>query len=378
MKLAYITSMSIGGFTGFNYRELLELARLGTDISLFITKYRNGPYMPPAGMPVHTVNPSKMLAAQPGRFLQGPRMYLRLLREAVETRTVADFVIAQIWASHMRISGRERIHCHWGDHKLYIGYYCHRLLGIPLSVTLHGYDLYENPNWLMCERALNACETIVTISEFNKKLLINKFKSLQERIKVIRLFSETLSDSDELKRVTKVLIVGGFHYRKGYDILLKAIKRLDRKEIQLWIVGYKGPVDVKGMIKELSLTDRVTLFGQVSDDVLKLLYTYCDIFCMPSRIDKDGVGEGLPVALMEAMSYEKPIVSTFHTGIPELVPDILVPENDVEALAQGIARLADDPPLRQKMGARNRMIVSEQYSKQNVRTLLAALTNGAN
>ena len=64
----------------------------------------------------------------------------------------------------------------------------------------------------------------------------------------------------------------------------------------------------------------MTIFGHISDDVLEVLYTYCDIFCMPSRMDRDGVGEGLPVALMEAMSYEKPVVATTHTGIPESSP----------------------------------------------------------
>ena len=113
--------------------------------------------------------------------------------------------------------------------------------------------------------------------------------------------------------------------------------------------------------------------GQISDDVLTVLYTYCDIFCMPSRIDKNGVGEGLPVALMEAMSYEKPVVATTHTGIPELVPDILVPENDAARLAEGIRRLVDDRELRRTMGERNRKIVSQQYSAANVRALLDVL-----
>jgi glycosyltransferase involved in cell wall biosynthesis len=97
---------------------------------------------------------------------------------------------------------------------------------------------------------------------------------------------------------------------------------------------------------------------------------------MPSRFDKDGVGEGLPVALMEAMAYRKPIVATRHTGIPELVPDILVDENDVTGLAAAIARLADDPALRESMGKRNRMIVENDYSNANVLQLLAELTEG--
>jgi glycosyltransferase involved in cell wall biosynthesis len=364
--------MATGGLAGFNYKELVELQALGTDIDLFVTKYIPGPYMAPPGIRTYPARAWPVLASQPGAFFRSPGSYLKLALEAVKTKTMRDMLIAQQWAAIMKRSRREWIHCHWGDHKLYTGYYCHRLTGIPLSVTLHGYDLYANPNWVMFERALQACTQIITISDYNKKLLTRKFGPLGERVKVIRLFTELVEDAHALEHLTKVLIVGGFHYRKGYDILLKALQRLDRKDIHLWIVGYKGPVDVRKMIKDLNLSDRVTVFGHISDEVLKLLYSSCDIFCMPSRMGEDGVGEGLPVSLMEAMSYEKPIVSTLHTGIPELVPDILVSENDVEGLAQGIARLADDPALRRSMGQRNRSIVLGQYSRKNVKALLDA------
>jgi colanic acid/amylovoran biosynthesis glycosyltransferase len=374
MKLAYITSMATGGLAGFNYKELVEFDRLGVDVSVFITKYKSGPYMPPAKMAGGTVRPGRVVAEQPLRMLQSPVRYAQLFAEAVQTGTVTDFAIAQTWAPIMLKSGREWIHCHWGDHKLYIGYFCHRLTGLPLSVTLHGYDLYTNPNWAMCERALRACAQIITISDYNRKLLIRRFGALGERVKVIRLFSEMISDPQALRRETKVLIVGGFQDRKGYDVLLNALTILNRPDVRLWIVGYKGPVDVRKIVNDLGLRDRVTIFGQISDDVLKVLYTYCDIFTMPSRIDRDGVGEGLPVALMEAMSYEKPVVATTHTGIPELVPDILVPENDAAKLAEAIGRLVDDRELRRTMGERNRKIVSQQYSSMNVQTLLHALS----
>jgi glycosyltransferase involved in cell wall biosynthesis len=328
--------------------------------------------MAPAGVRTHKARVCPVLAGQPAAFFRSPASYLKLAFEAARTKTIRDFLIAQPWAAMMRRSRREWIHCHWGDHKLYTGYYCHRLTGIPLSVTLHGYDLYANPNWAMLERALRACAQIITISDYNKRLLVKRFGPLGERVKVIRLFTELVEDPRALEHLTKVLIVGGFHYRKGYDILLHALKQLDRKDIHLWIVGYNGPVDVRQMIKDLDLSSRVTVFGHISDEVLKLLYSGCDIFCMPSRMGKDGIGEGLPVSLMEAMSYEKPVVSTLHTGIPELVPDILVPENDIAGLAQGIARLADDPALRRSMGIRNRSIVLEQYSRQNVKSLLEA------
>ena len=167
--------------------------------------------------------------------------------------------------------------------------------------------------------------------------------------------------------------MGGFQHRKGYDILMEALHLLGRDDIHLWVVGYKGPVNIQELIERYGLRGKVIVFGAVSDEVLKLLYSFCDIFCLPSRFGPDGIGEGLPVALMEAMSYGKPVISTYHTGIPELVSEILVAENDPQGLAMAIARLADDPELRRNMGRRNRSIVASDYSNENVRKLLEAL-----
>jgi len=372
LKLAYITSMVTGGLAGFNYRELYEMNKVGVSVDLFVTKYEEGPYMPPEGTRLHQVVRLETILYQLLFFVKSPAKYMKLLMESFSTKTVPDFFIANVWAEIMKKNDCEWIHCHWGDHKLYIGYYCHKITGIPLSVTLHGYDLYMNPNWEMFERGLRSCAQIITISNYNKKLLIEKYGELGEKVKVIRLSADFPENLEDERKKIRILIVGGWMTRKGYDILIKALADIDRKDIHLWIVGYKGPVDVPGLVSQYGLDDRVTIFGQISDEVLQLLYLYCDIFCMPSRFAEDGVGEGLPVSLMEAMSYGKAIVSTYHTGIPELVPDILVEENNVDQLAAAIAKLADAPELRGEMGKRNREIVREDFSNENVRQLVEA------
>ena len=369
MRLAYITSMATGGLSGFNARELRELKRLGADVSLFVTKWRPGPYMPPDSMPVHHVIPACVLAGQLKRVVAAPAAYSKLAVEAIRTRSLPDFLIAEAWAGEIAASGRTWIHCHWGDHKLFIGYYCSRLTGLPLSVTVHGYELYANPNWEMFRAALGACDRIVTISDYNRALLSGKFPEVAEKITVVRL-SADLPEHDGDGATMRVLIVGGFHHRKGYDTLLEAVRLLDRDDIHVWIVGYNGPVDVPRLVADYGLTGRVTLFGHVSDDVLNVLYSSCDVFCLPSRFGPDGVGEGLPVALMEAMAHGKPIVSTRHTGIPELVPDILVPEGDAAGVARALATLADSPRMRADMGRRNREIIARDFSNRNVEALV--------
>ena len=81
---------------------------------------------------------------------------------------------------------------------------------------------------------------------------------------------------------------------------------------------------------------------------------------------RDGDQEGIPVVLMEAMAMKIPVVSTVHTGIPELVEDgkagYLVPEKDVEDLVKKIGHLMRDQKLRDQMGDRGRAIIHRDFN----------------
>ena len=78
--------------------------------------------------------------------------------------------------------------------------------------------------------------------------------------------------------------------------------------------------------------------------------------------------KGIPVSIMEAMSYGKPVISTKHAGIPELVKDVLVDENNVEELAKAISELVDNQESRIYQGKENRKIICE-FSKKNLMKL---------
>lgn len=70
---------------------------------------------------------------------------------------------------------------------------------------------------------------------------------------------------------------------------------------------------------------------------------------------------------MEAMSRGKPVVSTHHVGIPELVQKgLLVEENDVDALAEAIACLADNSQLRRELGDKNHDLIKREFSEPSV------------
>ncbi len=370
--VAYIVSMQHGLDT-WTFREL-EALEDALSIHVFPLRYGNGPYMPKPDWYCHRFRPWRIAVQQPWRFLRQPRRYVRLLAEAVRTRSVTDLLLAFDFAQAMAARNVALIHCVYGDHKFFIGYYCHKLLGIPLSVALYGYDLRANPNWRMFRRAIGVTDSIVVNCDFNRRLLADiAGEEHAARAQVIRHYAEI--PAYEQRDAVRVLIVGGFSERKGHDVLFKAIHALgaDAEGVEVWVAGYPGPVDVVKLAQECGVADKVVVFGSVADQGLRYLFEHCDIFCLPSKTDRHGVSEGLPVALIEAMSYGKPVISTRLAGIPELVEDILIDEGDVQGLAAAIKRLVDDEGLRAALGARNLEIVKERYSARNAQQMRALL-----
>jgi colanic acid/amylovoran biosynthesis glycosyltransferase len=90
-----------------------------------------------------------------------------------------------------------------------------------------------------------------------------------------------------------------------------------------------------------------------------------DIFLAPSVTSLNGDQEGIPVVLMEALASGMPVISTYHSGIPELIEDgksgFLTPERDVDALTEKICYLIEHNEKWQDIGNCGRKQVEEKY-----------------
>ena len=366
MNLAYIVSMNQPGLIAWIFREMVALEKLGAKVSVFPTKYSVGPYMPKENWFIAKWNVFDIFISQ-FRWLFGrPIPYIKTLIAAFRFLSIAEFSIATYFALHMKRQNVERIHCHLGDRKLYLGFFCKLLLGdIPLSVTIHAHEMYAHPNWKIFPVALNACDHIICIADLNKNILKQKWKIPDEKLHVIRLFGFN-NDQDRIPSV--ILCVGRFESKKGHDILLDVTSQLVKEgfDIELWLAGSPEPgskcVDVLGYARKLGIENRVITFGEIGNKVLKVLYRECDIFCLLSRRDESGAPEGIPVVLMEAMSMGKPVIATRTGATHELVKEILIEDEDTQAAKDAIRRLLSEPELRRSMGKRNREIVKTSYS----------------
>lgn len=157
----------------------------------------------------------------------------------------------------------------------------------------------------------------------------------------------------------RLLFLGEIGPRKGVFDLLEAMRLLKERQpgaFSLAIGGNKREEELRSAIREKGLEDCVCFHGFVSGDKKAALLSGTDVFVLPSY------NEGLPISILEAMSYGCAILSTPVGGIPEVVRGngILVTPGDVSAMAEGLSRMQDDT-LRQQMGKESLETVQGYY-----------------
>ena len=158
----------------------------------------------------------------------------------------------------------------------------------------------------------------------------------------------------------------------GHLVLLEAIKLLREREVELQVtlIG-EGPElhRLEDFVALHQLADRVLFTGALSHASLLAQLRRADLFAMTS------FSEGVPMALMEAMSLGLPSVSTTIAGIPELlrggVDGLLVPPANASALAAALESMVNDPVLRRSLGASARQRIINQYNLPLNQELLA-------
>jgi hypothetical protein len=149
------------------------------------------------------------------------------------------------------------------------------------------------------------------------------------------------------KAQLELLAVGSIVPRKGYDVLIDALSKVERRNWRLSIVGAARAPDctaaLEAQIEAAGLGERVRLLGAVNEKALDSLYEHTDLFVMASLF------EGYGMVLAEALQRGLPIVTTTGGAASDTVPPgagLKVPPGDVDALAAALSKALGDPKLR--------------------------------
>jgi colanic acid/amylovoran biosynthesis glycosyltransferase len=173
-----------------------------------------------------------------------------------------------------------------------------------------------------------------------------------------------LSQDNQIRLITIARLVE----KKGIEYGIQAVAQLAKihQNIEYQIIG-DGPLreDFQQLIDKLDASNKIKLLGwRQQQEILQILQE-AHIFLLPSVVSKDGDREGIPVSLMEAMAMGLPVVSTYHSGIPELVTDgvsgFLVPERDVAALVAKLDYLIKHRECLSNLGYAGRQQIEENY-----------------
>jgi glycosyltransferase involved in cell wall biosynthesis len=272
------------------------------------------------------------------------------------------------------------LHAHWLLPNGFIAAVASRRLGIPLVISVPGSDAQvarQNPLFRSMARfALRQADLLTANSADLRDAVasigadLSKFDMIIYGVDPNELRPDMTGVADLRARLAipddavVALCVGRMVPKKGFDVLIRALAEPPLRGRNL-VAVMVGEGDDKAawqaLAQQLGVGERLRWVGNVPKTAIGVYYNLCDLLAMPSV---SRPADGLNVCVLDAMSCGKPVVASTVAGNPLAVVDgvtgFLVKEQDPAALAAAMARLLDDPDLRQRMGAASRARIEQE------------------
>lgn len=401
-RIAYIMSRFPHLPETFILREMNALAELGWDIDLYplvrqqqtvihaearpwLPKVRHIPFVSVAVIGAN----SRALRRNPAQY---GRLWQQIVRENASSpkfliRAAAIFPKAVLAAAQMARDGVSHIHAHYATHPALMAWLIHQLTGITFSVTVHAHDIFVRRDMLTTK--LRAAAFVVAISNYNRDFLsrtIGPWVRPKTHVVHCGIVPELYAPVEPGPAAKLELIsIGSLQPYKGQTYLIDACARLRDEGIPLRcriIGGGEEYARLEAQIAAANLHGVVELLGPLpQEDVAHLLPT-ANCYVQPSIVTPSGKMEGIPVALMEALACQLPVVATNLSGIPELVrpgqTGWLAPPADAPALARALAEVFANPRQARQLAAAGRRLVLQEFSlRPNVQRLAQLFTEAA-
>lgn len=394
-KIGYLVNQYPQPSQSFIRREIAALEAHGLTVARFTVRRWDGELVDPADQAeaecsrvLLSARVMRVLGAVLTSALRRPVRFVQAFRLAVSVgwrslRGVGYHLVylveACILLHETRRTDVTHLHAHFGTNSTTVAMLCAALGGPSYSFTAHGPEEFDMPISLRLDEKIRRAAFVVSISAFGRSQLCRWVEHGQwQKIHVVRcgLDGQFLRHrSRPIPAAPRLVNVGRLAEQKAQSVLLHAAAQLREQGVAFTLtLAGDGPMrsQLEELIAQLRLSDVVTITGWISGAEVRERLCGARALVLPS------FAEGLPVAIMESLALERPVISTYVAGIPELVePGVcgwLVPAGAVEPLAQAMHEaITAAPEVLQRMGRAGAERVAAQHDALSEAGKLARL-----
>lgn len=403
MKIAYLVNQYPGVSHSFIRREIQALERAGVTVCRFALRPSRDGVVAEEDIEEGRLTRHILTASEDALFadavvtlfrapLKSAGAFFQTLSlgwrsEAGLFRHVIYFGEALVLAHWMRRGGLKHIHAHFGTNSATVALLASKLAESTFSFTVHGPEEFDKPDLISLPRKIESCAFVVAISSFGSSQLMRLVDpSYWERIKIVRCGVEQQffdGTGTTPSAAARFITVGRLSPQKGQMILINAVARLKRDgvDVEVVVIG-DGPLraELESAAVRLGVSDNIIFAGWRTPAEVRAEIEKARAFILPS------FAEGLPVSIMEAFVLERPVISTYVAGIPELVRPgengWLVPAGDVElltdAMRQALTASVEELAAMGRAGKRRALAMHDiDGEAAKLKTLFAAALKDA-
>ena len=383
-RVLYLVSLFPCWSETFIVREIHALMRQGVEVRIISLKPHSEPRVQPDAEILldRVIYPPASLAgslkaALPkvlGHPLQSVRELVPLVKSLWRkpdelVKSVVSWWRTLTMIDAVRAFDPQHLHAHWATYPSSAARILAGRIGRPWSFTGHAHDIFVHDQDLAGK--LNQADFSVTISGYNQKQLAARMiPRNQSRLAVIHcgVLPADLPYTAAGREAAYIVGVGRLDPIKGFIHLVEACRLLKERGTAFTcdIIG-DGPLrdTLQQAIDAAGLQAQVRLTGALPQQEVRTRINRATLFVLPSVLLADGNADGIPVALMEAMACGATAISTRVSGIPELIHHeengLLVSPGDAAELADAMARLLGDAPLRTRLAEAARRTIVQDF-----------------
>lgn len=378
MKIIYVTArLPHGRDEAFVVPEINQLRRSGHEV-LIVPRSPRGPVLHGRELLNHSrlemLLSREVLKSACRRAFTAPRQTAAIVWPVFESRSpgiaIRNLAVVPkaLWLAEIASAwGAHHIHCHWAATTATMAMLASHISGIPWSFTAHRWDIVEDN--LLSAKARSASFARF-ISEDGLRMAQSIGIGSAAKARVLHMgvaIPAQVHHDARLKPV--VLCPARLVAVKGHRFLLEAWRMLQCRGVngEMWLAG-DGELrpEIQALSRTLGLAGSIKFLGALEHSELLRIYESGAVSAavLASLDLGNGNHEGIPVALIEAMSYAIPVVATATGGTPELIipgTGLLLPPADAGALADAIQILFQNQDLSRQIGFAARKHVERNY-----------------